>query len=671
MSASAKMTGFMFAAAVLVLGSSVGQVAADPQPAKGQRVEDFQLSDQNYVGRRLYKMRDAKAVVLISYAAGDPAVRADASTFMALKSGYGSKGVEFLMIDSVLGETREKVRPAATAAGIDIPILFDYEQLVGESLNLRHAAEVIVVDPKTWTIAFRGPAGSGSATRALDALVDGKSIALPAETPRGRAVNFPLSALGKKAKISYVKDVAPIVEAKCAVCHQPGGLGPMPLTRYEEIKAFAPMIREALRTRRMPPFQPDITVGHWAPNEGLSSEQLRTLVHWIEAGAPRGSGGDPLARIKFQAPEWPLGKPDLVLNLPEVDVPAAGVLPYQKPVLESGMTEGRWMKASAFLVSDRRVLHHITTGLRAPNESGVNVALSEARAGIGGQGPGRTINLTPPDMGIWIPAGSSVALETHYTPYGKATTEKTKMGLYFYPKGQEPKYPMRVHGLYDMGITIPAGAEFHPEIAYEDIPKDMMLYGLTPHAHVRGASTQVSIVFPDGREQVILAVPKYQFDWQCEYYLAEPILVPAGSRIINRWTYDNSTRNFGNPAPDKDVIFGEQSWDEMLTFFIHYRWVGETVASPLDEYDRLLQQGHLVGVLDDNMDGKLQLAELRGKQGEWLKASFANLDANKDGVLVMGEITSGRRGAGAGRDPASAASATAPAPTSNHVAPSN
>ncbi len=666
MPGSAKITALALAAAALVLGSSMSQTAADPQKATVQKVEDFQLSDQNYVGRRLYKMRDAKAIVLISYAAGDGAVRADAAKFMALKSGYAPKGVEFLMVDSVLGETRDEVLPAAMSAGIDMPILFDYEQLVGESLNLSRAAEVIVVDPKTWTVAFRGPAGSASTRRALDALVDGKSIALPAEMAHGGVVRFPNAAPAKKAGISYAKDVAPIIQAKCAVCHQRGGLGPMRLTRYEEIKAFAPMIREVLRTHRMPPFQPDVTVGHWAPNEGLSSEQLRTLVHWIEAGALRGSGEDPLAKISFEAPKWQLGEPDLIVKLPEVNVPATGVLDYQKPVVATGLTEGRWMRASAFLVSDRRVLHHVTTGLRVPNESGVSVALSEARGGIGGQGPGRTVNLTPPDMGIWIPANSSIAFETHYTPYGKETIEKTEMGLYFYPKGQEPKYPMRVYGMYDMGITIPPNAEFHPEIAYQDIPKDMLVYGLTAHAHVRGGSNQVSIVFPDGREQLVLAVPRYDFSWQCEFYLAEPILVPAGSRIINRWTYDNSTRNFGNPDPTKEVTFGEQSWDEMLTFFIHYRWVGETVAEPLDQYDRLLGQTQLMGVLDDDMDGKLQPTELRGKQGDWLKTNFATLDANRDGALVMDEVAA-RRGGGRGQTSA----ALAPAPASNHVTSSN
>ena len=630
-------------AASLIIGGAAIPMFATPGDRAVQRVDDFLLADQHYVGRSLYKMRDAKAVVLVAFAARDAAVLADAPTYVALQRTYAPKGVEFLMIDSVLGETREEALPAARMAGIDMPILFDYEQLVGESLGLDRAAETLVIDPRTWTVAFRGPAGSPSARRALDSLIAGTAISLPAERAPGDRIEFPMKSTSSKAAISYAKDVVPIIRDKCVVCHQPGGLGPMTLTSYEQIKAFAPMIREALRTRRMPPFQPDVTVGHWAPNEGLSSEQLRTLVHWIEAGAQRGVGEDPLAKVTFQAPEWPLGEPDLVLSLPEVDVPATGVLDYMKPVLETGLTQGRWMKASAFLVSDRRVLHHVTTGLRAPNEAGVEVALSEARAGIGGQGPGRTVNLTPPDMGIWIPAGSSVAFETHYTPYGKATTEKTKMGLYFYPEAEEPKYPMRVHGLYDMGITIPAGAEFHPEVAYEDIPRDMLLYGLTPHAHVRGGSTQVSIIFPDGREQLILAVPQYRFDWQCEYYLAEPILVPAGSRIINRWTYDNSARNFANPAPEKDVIFGEQSWEEMLTFFIHYRWVGETVAAPLDEYDRLLQQGHTMGVLDDNLDGQLSVSELRGKQGEWLKASFAALDANADSHLQSNELSAARR----------------------------
>ncbi|MGZ6016187.1 MAG: monooxygenase, partial [Phenylobacterium sp.] len=595
MAKSSRVAGLALAGAVLGLLGGSPTLGADAP----QRIGDFQLSDQHYVGRRLYKMDDDKAVVLVSYAAGDAQFRADAPSLKALKEAYAGEGVDILIIDPRLGDTRQMLAADAPAADLNIPVLFDYEQLVGESLGLTRAAEVLVLNPKDWTVAFRGPVGSPPVRRALDALVAGRPVALGAQSARGGAIAYP-----QKTEISYARDVAPIVREKCVVCHQPGGLGPMQLTTYEQIKGFAPMIREVLQTHRMPPFQPDVTVGHWAPNEGLSSDQLKTMVHWIEAGAPRGAGEDPLAKVAFHAPPWKLGQPDLVLPLPVVDVPATGIRPYPNPVVATGLTEGRWMKASEFLVTDKKVLHHVTTTLASPGEKGQMIRQEMAAGGVGGQGPGRVINLVPKDMGVWVPANADIHLQTHYTPYGKPTTEATKLALYFYPKGQEPKYPMRTYGVYGTGITIPAGEEYHPELGYADIPKDMLVYGLTAHAHVRGGSTQVSIRYPDGHEEIVLAVPRYDFNWQCEFYLEKPIMVPAGSRIINRWTYDNSTRNPGNPDPKKDVVFGEQTTDEMLTFFIHYRWVGETVAQPHDDYDRLLAQGQLIGDLDSNLDGK-------------------------------------------------------------------
>ena len=656
------------AGALGLLAGSVGHSA--PGAASGpQRVDDFELSDQNYIARHLYKMASDKAVVLISYAAGDPAFRADAPAYAALKAAYADKGVEFLIIDPRLGDTREKLDADKAAAGLGIPVLFDYEQLVGENLSLTRAAEVLVVNPRDWSIAFRGPVASGSTRRALDSLIAGQPVGLAAQTARGGAIAYPPKA--SFAQISYAKDIAPIVQEKCAVCHQPGGLGPMTLTSYDRIKAFSPMIREVLRTHRMPPFQPDPTVGHWAPDEGLSPDQLKTLVHWIEAGSPRGPGEDPLAKVDFHAQEWPLGKPDVILPLPAVDVPATGVIPYHNPVVATNMEEGRWMKASAFVVTDRKVLHHVTTILRAPNESGQTVALDPGSSSVGGQGPGRIVNLTPPDMGVWIPAKSIIAFQTHYTPYGKPTTEATKMGLYFYPKGQEPKYPMRTYGVYDNGITIPAGVEFHPESAYTDIPKDMLLYGLTAHAHVRGGSTQIQIQYPDGHKQMVLAVPRYDFNWQCEFYLKEPIMVPAGSRIINTWTYDNSTRNPGNPDPKRVVPFGEQTPDEMLVFFLHYRWVGETTKNPRNDYDKLLSAGQLMGVLDDNMDGKLQLAELRGTSGANLKSRFAAVDLNGDGALDKTEIAASRVRTPGDGGPRGAPATPAPAAAVRPVASAN
>lgn len=622
--------GLCGAAMALVTGA----VAAS---APDGRVDDFQLADQNYLAHRLYRMADARAVVLISYAAGDAAVKAGAAAYQALKAAYGSKGVEFLMIDSRDGETRQAVKADAAAAGIDMPILFDYQQIIGEGLNLTRTAEVVVVDPKTWRVAWRGPVSSARARQALDALVDGKSVSLASEPVKGAVIAY--GERSGDAQISYVRDVAPIIEEKCVTCHEPGGLGPMSLTRYEDIRGFAPMIREVVRTQRMPPYQPDKSVGHFKDDDSLTSDQIKTLVHWVEAGAPRGDGADPLAQVAFQAPDWPLGKPDIVVDIPEVQIPATGVMEYQRPVVPSVMTEGRWMRATTFRISDRKAVHHILTGVVAGRFADGDTA-SEAAwgASIGGYGPGRQSNLTPPDMGVWIPPSGGVAFQNHYTPYGKATTEHTQMGLYFYPKDQPPKYPMRTFGIFDFGIQIPANAEYHPEIAYIDIPADALIYGLTPHAHTRGNSVSVSIVYPDGHEEMLLALPKYDFNWQYEYFLAEPLLAPKGSRIVTRWTYDNSARNPGNPDPSKDIAWGEQTSEEMLALYLHYRWVGETTDNLRDDLDVAMQGGLMMGVLDDNMDGKLSADELRGRQAQAIKANFALIDRDKSGFIEPAEL---------------------------------
>ncbi len=664
MSISHKFARFAFAgAAIALLAGSVSQGAAGPQ-----RVEDFQLADQTYIARHLYKLHDAKAVVLISYQAGDATVRADAPAYAALKSAYGSRGVEFLMLDSRLGETREQVAADAAASGLGIPILFDYQQLIGEGLGLTRAAEVIVVDPRTWTVAFRGPVGSASTKRALDSLVAGQSVALAAQAPKGGVIAFPLKAAAtKSADISYARDIAPIIQAKCTSCHQPGGIGPMALNNYDQIRGHAPMIREVIRTQRMPPYGADPTVGHFTDDDRLSADQIKTLVHWVEAGAPRGAGDDPLAKVTFQAPDWPLGRPDMIVDIPEVKIPATGVMPYQNPVVPSVMTEGRWMKATTFRITDRAAVHHILTTVMPGQVKAGDIATSTiGGVSIGGYGPGRMSNTSPPDMGVWIPPSGGVAFQNHYTPYGKETTEKTQMGIYFYPKGQEPKYPLRTFGVFDFGISIPAGQEYHPEIAYIDIPKDAILYGLTPHAHHRGGSAQVSIKFPEGHEQMLLSLPKYDFNWQYEYYLAEPLTMPAGSRIITRWTYDNSTRNPDNPDATRNVVWGEQSDEEMLALYMHYRWVGETTTALHDDYDRILSQGQLMGALDDSLDGKLQMAELRGAQAARLKTAFTALDANKDGGLDKTEIAAATAAPARRAAAPAAAGATAAAPTARN-----
>lgn len=622
-------------AATALAAGSLATIAGAQAPAPLQ-VDDFRLSDQNYLSRQLYRMSDAKAVVLIAYASGDKTMKAEAASYAALRDAYAVKGVETMLLASKLGETRERVNPEAKALGLSMPILFDYQQLVGEQLGVTRAGETIVVDPRTWTVAYRGPVDGARAT--LDGLLAGQKAPPVIRVASGAPIAFPERGKAHD-KISYVKDIAPIIQAKCTGCHQPGGVGPMPLNTYDQVRGFSPMIREVLRTKRMPPFLADETVGAFQHDERLNSEQIKTLVHWVEAGAPRGKGEDPLAKIKFQAPEWPLGKPDAIVTIPAVKIPAQGVLDYSRPVVANPMPEGRWMKATTFKVTDRQVVHHILTGVVGGDvKPGQTASEAEWGASLGGYGPGRGSNLQPKDTGVWVPPSGGVAFQNHYTPYGRETTEETQMGIYFYPKGQEPKYVLRTFGIFDFSIVIPPGAEYHHEQAYIDVPKEMILYGLTPHAHHRGGSVSVAVKYPNGKEEMLLAMPRYDFNWQYEYFLQTPLKVPAGSKVITRWTFDNSTRNPANPDAKREIRWGEQSSEEMLALYLHYRWTDETVAHQKPENDKLMQAGLMIGVMDDDMDGKLTRAELKGNMGENLQKYFALIDANKDGGVDRKEL---------------------------------
>jgi peroxiredoxin/mono/diheme cytochrome c family protein len=657
-------------AAVLAVQMTPAAHADATSTVAPARVDDFVLADQDLFGRQLYRMGEDKAVVLLAYRAGDAQVHADAPALMALKAAYAGKGVELLAIDSQLGETRAKVIADAKAAGLELPILFDYEQLTGEALGLNRAAEVIVVDPKTWTVAYRGaltgPGGEPLARNAVDALVAGRKVTLAAAPARGGAIPFPERAHAAEfAKISYAQSVVPIIQAKCAGCHQPGGIGPMPLNTYEQIKGFSPMIREVIRTHRMPPFQPDQTTGRFQDDARLSPQQMKTLVHWIDAGAPRGAGEDPLKKVSFAAAEWPLGKPDKIVDIPEVKIPASGVLEYQYPSVSGVMQEGRWLRATAFRISDRQAVHHILTGVAPEGQpSGAAVAQNPFATLLHGYVPGVGYMKTAIGTGIWVPPSSGLAFQAHYTTYGRESAEKTQVGLYFYPKGETPQYLRRTFGIFDFSLEIPAGEVEHKEIAYIEIPKDAVIYAFTPHSHKRGVSAKVSIRYPNGKEDLLLAVPRYDFNWQYDYVLEKPLTVPAGSKIITRWIYDNSTRNPVNPDPKKTVYWGEQSFEEMLAVYIHYHWVGETAKNPKEEYEPLLKANAMIGVLDDNLDGKIELAELRGgpqSPGQTLKKYFAAIDTDHDGSIDKAEMAVAQKLLARGRR-SNAAATPAPAP---------
>lgn len=617
----------------------------------GMRVDDFQLLDHMGVAHRLFYYSDAPAIVVMTQGNGCPIVRNAVPAYRQVRDNYQEQGVKFFLLNSNLQDNKTTIAKEVADFGFDIPVLVDENQLVGESLNVTRTAEVFVIDPKSRKIVYHGPvddrltyqnqkakAEFSYLSDALDAVIAGETVKISQVDAPGCIVNFPeRDNKERHTNISYHDTIAPILEERCVECHQVGGIGPWAMTSYDMIKGFSPMIREVIRTDRMPPWHSDPNIGSFLHDRSLTSNEIKTLVHWIEAGSPRGEGYDPLADPRESLPDWPLGVPDLILTVPSFDVPATGVVDYQRPYVVNPLEEGKWLRASTVKVGSRESVHHVLTGyLKEIPKSGQS---NEVRwgASVGGYAVGAESMIAREGLGTYIPAGGAIGLQMHYTPFGREVTDTTQIGLYFYDK--RPPRMLRNSVIMDFSIEIPPEKANHAETAYLEFPKDAELFYAFPHAHYRGQSSTLAIRYPDGREEMILSLPKYDFNWQRAYEFKDPIKVPAGAKLIARYTYDNSTQNAANPDPSKKIVWGDQSFEEMLYTAISYRWTDETSADQKGEYQELLNAGRLFGMLDDNIDESIQKDEIRGRAGRRLAGNFDRLDRNGDGALSWQEYS--------------------------------
>jgi hypothetical protein len=624
-------------AAFIVASAGVATGAGAPPPSTTpERVADFQLTDTARMAHRLSYFQYAPAIVLMSQKVGSPVSRSAAAELGRLQTVYKDKGVLFYMINST--DTRERAAAEAQANGFSVPVLMDDLQLVGEQMGIQREGEVFVLEPKAgFRIAYRGPHASASA--AIDALLARRPVATPrvavtagqpiAFRERGRAATFD--------QISYSKTIAPILQAKCVSCHQKGGIGPFQMNSYDVVKGFAPMMRESVMTRRMPPWHADPHVGKWSNDTSLTAEEMKALVHWIEAGAPRGTGEDILKTQAGEAPEWPtaLGKPDVVVELPAFTVPASGVIEYQRRQVDNPFKGDAWLRAVAFKPGARPVLHHITSSY-APDKSAPPANIPGSS--VGSYVPGAGVQLYNPGTGAPVPVGGKLSYSMHYTTNGKPMTDATQIGYYLLKT--PPEIIRRGAVISDPGLRIPAGEARHKEVSYLEFPADAVLYSVHPHAHYRGYQVELTQITPDGKETPILSVPKYDFNWQLDYDLAKPMTIRKGTKLRVTWVYDNSAHNPSNPDPKLNVTWGEQTWNEMMYFRINYRWVDETSRNIRNDLQAKLMESRIIGFLDDNADGKVGVAELTGNYAS-LKGRFASLDLNQDGGLDLKELAAG------------------------------
>jgi peroxiredoxin len=627
------------AAAAISLGAMQAGHAASPAPAvayAGKHVDNFQLTSSELMAYSLYYYKYAPAIVVMSRTNGSAYSETSTAELQKLAASYKEKGVLFLLLDSNKADSRDAVAAEVAKHGITLPVLMDEEQLVGEQLGVKQDGEVFVIDPKTWTVAYHGPVD-----KAVSSAIDSVSAGQPVQTAvlemkQGKTIAFPERS-GDFSKISYSKTIAPILDEKCVTCHISGGIGPFTLDSYEKVKGYAPMIRETVRTKRMPPYFADPHIGTFKSAQGLTEQQTKLLVHWIEAGAPRGEGADPLlANANKVAPEWPvaLGKPDVIVDIPAFAVPATGVVEYQNQRVQNPFTENTWLRAIAIKPGERSVLHHVVSNWVQTADA---PKATIPGGSVGSYTPGAEPQIMAAGSGAPVPAGGKLNFQMHYTTTGKAATDHTQVG--FYTLKTPPQFIKRSAVIGDFALYIPAGEARHKEVAYMVAPADMELTTLYPHSHYRGMHVELKQKTPDGKETMLLALPKYDFNWQRDYDPVKPIIVKKGTKLIATWVYDNSMYNKANPDYKRNVTWGEQTPDEMMYFRINYRFLDETVKAPRNDLQNALQATLQFGALDDNADDFITMNELQSPRVASTKARFAQLDKNHDGKISRDEFS--------------------------------
>lgn len=383
------------------------------------------------------------------------------------------------------------------------------------------------------------------------------------------AVRFSLAwllaccALGAQ---TFYKDVLPILQKHCQECHREGEAAPMPLITYRQTRPWAKAIRSAVVSRKMPPWFADPHYGKFANNPSLSAAEISTVTGWVRNGAPQGNPQDAPAPAVFAA-GWRIPTPDAIFEMSQpFSVPAAGAVDYMYFTVPTHFTEDRWVDNIEVRPGNRSVVHHAIVYVQGEH------GLMDAQY-LGGYAPGAVPQQWKPGQARLIPSGATLIFQLHYTANGKPSTDRTRIGLGF--AKQRPTQQIVAAQAVNPWMEIPPGDPNYRVDSMRTVPQTAYLVGLRAHMHVRGKSFEFRAVYPDGRREVLLNIPNYDFNWQPYYYLEAPLKLPPGTRIECTAYFDNSPNNPFNPDPKAAVRYGPQSWEEMMI-----GWLDIAVPAP-------------------------------------------------------------------------------------------
>ena len=593
--------------AALILSASQTLAGAPATDLRiGLRVNNFTLPATDGSSISLYSLAGKKAAVLVFTGTQCPVGNLYLPRLVEVARSFEPKGVAFLAINSNASESMGDVTTHAQEHGLNFPMLKDAGNVVADQLGVRRTCEVLVLDAKA-RVRYRGAiddqyvqgARKPEPTKnyladALNSVLAGEQAPVvstevagcpiervesktdvhePARVARVRAAAPEILAALAEAdsskiakqvgKVTFAGNIAAILQEKCQKCHRPGQVGPFSLLTYDDARRWATSIAEVVESHRMPPWHADPRYGHFSNDRSLTSDQRAALLAWVDQGSPLGDPATVPAARTF--PEgWSIGTPDLVVAIPKaLEIPAEGVLDYIDVEVPTGFETDRWVQAAEILPTERSVVHHVIVFVKWKDERGRN-----RKDHLAAYVPGDIPTHYPPGMAKKIPAGSTLSFQIHYTPTGTPHVDQTQIGLIFAQKPVE--HEAHTWHIINTRFRIPPGEDNYEVRSTWTVPKPIHLLSLAPHMHLRGKDFRYTATFPDGRTEVLLSVPAYDFGWQSVYVLDQPMALPSGTKIDCLAHFDNSTQNPSNPDPSKEVRWGEQSFQEMMMGYLDY-----------------------------------------------------------------------------------------------------
>ena len=613
-----------------------GPIPIDPNThGIGRWIPNLSFITINGIKGELSDFGNKKSLVIAFIGASCPISKKFAPSLATLEKEYAAKDVAFLFIDPIATASASKnLQKMVHVHGFTSPVILDRTKEFALALGAKSTTEAFVLDSAR-TLLYRGPVndqyglGYQLAYPRRHHLKDALNSVLRSKPVGEKAFWSPGCELSLKEKKNpelewtYHNRISRILKNNCVECHREGGVGPFPLEHYDEAKENAGMIRKVVSEGIMPPwFAADPKPGHlslWANDRSLSSSDKRDLLAWIQNGKPEGNPADaPLPRERRS--EWDIGKPDEIFSIPrEVIVRATGVMPYVNLRLKTNFAKDRWIEAAEVRPTAPEAVHHVLVFIE--DENGIS---QKGPGALAAYVPGNTYVKFPEGVAKKLPAGATLFFQLHYNPTGKATKDRTRIGLRY--AKNIPKKVVRTIPVVNRRIKIPPNQGNHVEIAYGKFPTGTVVRAFMPHMHLRGKSIKYELLTQNGERETLLDVPHFDFNWQLRYELRQPLRLPDDSRIQVTGVFDNSKDNPANPNPNVTVRWGDQSEDEMLIGYLECEYDFVNTTFQIGE-----KENHLFNRLDRNRDGFLT-------QNEFTKPQlFPFFDTNQDGHVTKEE----------------------------------